>query len=898
MNFSRFYLFNGKHDRLGRGLIIALLLSAGMAANGQTPSTNAAPVTPAAPEPAAAAASAPSGSAAENTQLQKVVVEAVSPESSTLPTRPTDSVYGLGDTVLDTPRSIYEVSKDQLKFDPINEVSDLAMYSPSVTASSGQGIGGAPYIRGYQAEVYQDGFRVGRFLRPWDPNTAYDSLDIVTGPASVVYGPSSKTSGYLDWTTKKPFFDANHTEIDLDFGQFTSGGQGSHAAFSQTVDNSGPIDPDLAYRVVYKQNEEGSYYIGGKNDYEHLYSALTWLPTKDITVDWNFEYGNYDYALLRGWNRINQNLIDNGTYDAGVATPVFKNGSVFYEPAANSPTATNTGYVLVTPNTLTGSTSSYAPGATVATINGSANPIGTLQGFVLRPGNITEQTIYPYQGAVNPSDPINLNQFTSEQNVTVNIDSQTVLLNKSFYEHDDYHQQTYDGASLQGTVGDSFENRTEFHENDENKVFGIDVEHKSNTGLDLHFLDETVVFNNANFLLNAYDISGDQLTNMNINNLYGLLASLPPGTLNGVIQTKAYGQIKLTPIYSVDGFSSPLGGVPGPGNYESKLTQAGLYTFHEFTFDKQWTWNIGARVTATYVNDTDPVEIPAGAPATYSGSLNDATLALEPVFTTSLSYKPVPWTTVYATYNYTQALNDDSGNSMGGVAPNANGQVGRAALHSDSVLYETGAKFEFLPNQLYGSIAGYYQNRQLAPVIVPGQNPIYPEVETHGFEAALNYQPNKNFSAGINYSWLEANYVKYNPNASFSSPYGVVADGTTVISATGSATNSLYPLGDYNIAEPKNRIDAFASYQFDFGLGFRADLWATSEWTMTNDLATIPAEYNLNLGVFYAQKNWRAQVDFLNVTDQTNFEIANQDSGENLLPSEPFAIQGKFTYKF
>jgi iron complex outermembrane receptor protein len=77
-----------------------------------------------------------------------MVVEAVSPEASTLPNRPTDSVYGLGDTVLDTPRSIYEVSKDQLQYDALNSVNDLARYSPSVTASSGQGIAGAPYIRG------------------------------------------------------------------------------------------------------------------------------------------------------------------------------------------------------------------------------------------------------------------------------------------------------------------------------------------------------------------------------------------------------------------------------------------------------------------------------------------------------------------------------------------------------------------------------------------------------------------------------------------------------------------------------------------------------------------------------------------------------------------------------
>ncbi|HEY0256305.1 MAG TPA: TonB-dependent receptor plug domain-containing protein, partial [Candidatus Methylacidiphilales bacterium] len=722
------------HNDLRASLALLALLTANVAVQAQTSTQDPEPTkaqasspatatdsTPA-PAPAAKATAsttpAPSGT---NTQLEKIVVEAAAPEENTLPTRPTDSVYGLGDTVLDTPRAIYQVSKDQLLFDPINQVSDLGRYSPSITASSGQGIGGAPYIRGYQAEVYQDGFRVGRFLRPWDPNTAYDNLDIVTGPASVVYGPSSKTSGYLDWTTKKPFFDANHTEVDLTFGQYVSGGQGSHAGFSQEADNSGPIDADLAYRVAYKQNEEGSYYIGGKNDFEHLYAALTWLPTKNITVDWNFEYGNYDYALLRGWNRINQNLIDNGTYLSGVATPVFKLAAAdgafaagtFYEPLANNPNGPAGGFVVVLPNTTTGSTSSYTSTGT----NLVGTPTGTLQGFVLRPNQVASTNLYPYQGAVNPDDPINLNQFTSEQNVKIDIDSQTQLLNKSFYEHDDYHQQTYQGASLQGTVGDSFENRTEFHENDDSKLFGVDIEHKSNTGLDLHFLDETVVFNNANFFLNGYDISGDQVGNMNINDLLGILQTLPPGTVSGTVSTKAYGNIKLTPIYSVNGFSSPLGGVPGPNDYESKLAQVGLYTFHEFTFDKQWTWNIGARATATYVNDTDPVNVPSGAPTNYSSTLNDAVWGIEPVITTSLSYKPVPWTTIYATYNYTQALNDDSGNSMGGVAPNANGQVGRAALHSDSVLYETGAKFEIVPNQLYGSIAGYYQNRQLSPVI-------------------------------------------------------------------------------------------------------------------------------------------------------------------------------------
>jgi outer membrane receptor protein involved in Fe transport len=227
-------------------------------------------------------ANSPASAAQGGTQLQKVVVEAASPDATTLPTRPTDAVNGLGDTVQDTPRSIYQVSKLQLEFDPVNNATDLARYSPSVDSVTSQGISGVPYIRGFSSEVYQDGFRIGRSLRPFDATTSYQSLDIVPGPASVIYGPSSKSSGYIDWTTKEPLFDANHTQVDLLFGTFDEGGQGGHANFYQQIDNSGPINSDLAYRVAYKQNEADSYYQGAHNNFEHVYAALTWLPTKNI----------------------------------------------------------------------------------------------------------------------------------------------------------------------------------------------------------------------------------------------------------------------------------------------------------------------------------------------------------------------------------------------------------------------------------------------------------------------------------------------------------------------------------------------------------------------------------------------------------------------------------------
>jgi hypothetical protein len=878
-------VFRKKFFRRNSLVLISVLI--GFPVWGQSTSTNAPPANPDAPTPANQASAN-----ANSTQLQKVVVEAVSPEASTLPTRPTDAVYGLGDTVQDTPRSIYQVSKLQLQFDPVNSATDLARYAPSVTAVTSQGIGGVPYIRGFSAEVYQDGFRIGRTVRPFDATTSYDALDIVPGPASVIYGPSSKTSGYIDWTTKQPLWDANHTEIDLLFGTWDSGGQGGHANFFQQVDNSGPIDKDLAYRVAYKQNEADSYYVGDHNNFEHLYAALSWHPSfnKDITVDWNFDFGNYDYNLARGYNRVTQNLIDNDEYTGGTATPVLKQGSTYYEPTFGTPNAGAGSFVVVTPNTTTGSISTYTPTATAYTPTAAG---GSVQGFVLYPQNATTQKIYPYIGVENPSDPAHLSQYTAEQNATFNVDSDFTILNKSYYEHDDQNQETFDNASLQADQADIFENRTEFRLDENYKVFGVDIEHKSNSGLDVRFVDDTTVFNVSNYLINPFDLT-QPLTNLSLNSLYGI-TSVNPTT--GVAQTSNYGPIALAAYYPINGFEVPISGTTGPTIFESRLVETGLYSFHEFKFNDQWMWSIGGRATLTYAHDTNPVLTPVGGTLSAAFSnLDDSTWAIEPNVTTSLSYKPVPWTTVYATYNYTQALNE--GNGAGGVAYGTGGQIGEASLHSASVLYETGAKFEIIPNKLFASIAGYDQLRTLGPVATTGGY-VFPQVEAHGFESAVNYQPSKNLSLGLNYSWLEANYLNYNPNSSFGSPYGVVANGETVFSATSSSlTESLYPRGNYRVMEPKNRVDIFGTYQFDFGLGFRGDLWVTDAYPIVNNIATIPAEYNVDLGIFYAQPRWRAQIDFLNVTDQRNFALINSDTAENIQPLEPFGVQGKFSYNF
>jgi hypothetical protein len=573
-----------------------------------------------------------------------------------------------------------------------------------------------------------------------------------------------------------------------------------------------------------------------------------------------------------------------------VATPVLKatiaGHTYYYEPLANSPTAPNAGYVLVTPN---GNFSKYVPSAAVVPAGiGSAATPGTVVGFVLRAANATYSKIYPYDDLADASDPVNLHQYKTNLTETYDVDDDFKIVNKSYYEHDDVSQQTLVDASLQGDHNDTFENRTEFQLDEHYNLFGIDIEHKSNSGVDQRYVDDVTLFGNSNYLLDPFDIStGGPYS---LGQIYGVPDSEvnSGGANSGLLTSASYGAIKISPTYPVDGFQNPLVSEEGGFTDETRLAQLGLFTLHEFDIGKQWTWYFGARGTGVFANVSNPVEGP-------TNNVGDNTFDILPNITSSLLYKPVPWTTLYLTYNYLQALNQDSG---GGIAYGSGGTLGEAAFHSPSSLYEAGAKFTLIPNQLYANVAGYYQERYLGPTLT-SSGLVYPQVRTSGFETSVNYQPSKNFSTGVNYSWLQAFYHHYNPNSSFSSPFGIVADGETVFSATSaSGTASSYPAGDYRLSLPENRLNAFAEYSFPNGLGVRGDLWVTSPWEVVDNVATIPWEYNIDLGVFYAQPRYRVEVDFENVTNQTNWSLINGDTAENIQPSEPFAIQGKFSLYF
>ncbi|MCY3792819.1 MAG: Plug domain-containing protein, partial [Gammaproteobacteria bacterium] len=108
-----------------------------------------------------------------------------------LPTEPMDAVFGFDKTLLETPRSATSITIETIEQYGITEIDDFVVLSPGSFTQSFFGVSGSLDLRGTSGENYFNGVR--RLDNPGNyatPIGAADRVDIVRGPASVIYGPS------------------------------------------------------------------------------------------------------------------------------------------------------------------------------------------------------------------------------------------------------------------------------------------------------------------------------------------------------------------------------------------------------------------------------------------------------------------------------------------------------------------------------------------------------------------------------------------------------------------------------------------------------------------------------------------------------------------------------------
>ena len=238
--------------------------------------------------------------------------------------RPTDSVFGLGRSSLETPRSLSIVSDTTIDRYAIEDIDDLITTTPGTYGGSFFGLPGAVTIRGDRSETYFRGFKraVNNGLFP-TPIGASERIEIIRGPVPVIYG-AGRVGGILNFYPNTAKGEGK-TSAD--------GASGSLAVTGGSYDKlNGAGEVYLPFLLggretglsLYGEIEDSESFYRGREPKHQLVQAAF---NHDFGSGWSVEVGGMyfnseDYFQTPGWNRLTQDLIDSGTYITGVDTEI------------------------------------------------------------------------------------------------------------------------------------------------------------------------------------------------------------------------------------------------------------------------------------------------------------------------------------------------------------------------------------------------------------------------------------------------------------------------------------------------------------------------------------------------------------------------------------------------
>ncbi|MEL6948586.1 MAG: TonB-dependent receptor plug domain-containing protein [Pseudomonadota bacterium] len=300
--------------------------------------------------------------AQEEQALDEIVVEG---SLNSLPTQDVGSVFGLDKTLLETPRSASTISADQIARFDIRDIDELVTLSPGVFTQSFFGVAGSLDVRGTAGETYFRGIR--RLDNPGNyptPIGASDRIDIVRGPASVVYGPA-KIGGYLNFVPKSARADGGQYLDETEGAISYTTGSWDRAIVTAEV--GGPAEAfgrEFGYYGYAEIEDSGSYYQNSQTDQTLLQLAIDHDVNDALHIQFGGMYHRYEGNQIAGWNRLTQDLIDNGTYITGTAQPLDTDGD--------------------------------------GSISHSEYNVAGISQFFVGPANVTQADINPLSALVNP----------------------------------------------------------------------------------------------------------------------------------------------------------------------------------------------------------------------------------------------------------------------------------------------------------------------------------------------------------------------------------------------------------------------------------------------------------------------------------------------------------------
>ena len=744
-------------------------------------------------------------------ELEKLSVNGVAPEQQILPTaRPFNSVFGTDDNIVDVPRNVTIISRQQLSDINISSVLDFTKLTSSSYTTTNFGAPSNPSIRGQTADLFINGVR-GRTTSngnglPLDFNSV-ESVNIVKGPATAVQGSSMYVGGFVDLVTKRPYFDA--------FKGYLSATLGSYGQKEWSIDVGGPLSKVAAYRFSYSGTDSNGYWHDYYNKNHAFYGALTFRPTEKYEIFLNASASWYRYTENWGMNRPTQDLIDNGNYITGI--------NVNNSPGAPSD-AQNSVNVLGGGNTL-------ALGPTVQ-INRHAR--------LLKPGDHSTGR-----------------EFNAQAIQTYLAAPDLKIVNNSFFSYT--ARNTLSSYYYSEIIDPSWfaENRTE--------VIITKPFASINTGLDLRY-QRTKAYDDYFFEpANVWDITKD-LKYVNVYNA-----------------TDFYGRFVGQPVPGWPGRYATQGAINGDTN-DSHGTTVGPFFQATWKLSDKFNFVTGVRYDHISANVKDPV-----GPFYGKASIS----VWDPNYNTSLVYKMTPNSSAYATYNKSKNISGAVGNG-GGITgwDGAGAALDKGNFMQPADLLEFGLKFALDHNKVFLNFAYFDQSRTSKPA----SSTALQKYTANGFEAELNYQPNKHLYSTVSFSYIRAKTSNTAGAAFIDYPFGGPSDlvgneAQLPGSVTSWRTSGL----------PEVSANALVSYSFDNGWGFSSNVLVTGP--INNNAAgtiVIPTQYELDASCWYKYgQKWEYRLSVGNLTNEKNWAPPNSVYGNGsifALAGTTFSLNAK--YKF
>lgn len=772
------------------------------------------------------------------TQLDKFTVSDVPLENQILPTvRPLDSVFGDAESVLDIPRSVSMVNKAWMDDRQVTNSMDFGQFSPGVYSPARYGVPATPLIRGDNAQMYVNGqgelFTTSSILPSFN---GVESMDVVKGPGSAIYGPQSQgAGGYVNFSTKEPYFDHEHTSISLTLGYLASGK--SYSNPEVTIDTSAPLTDKLAYRISYLSRFGDGYYIDQRNRTQDIFTALTFHPNSKVSFQWWGQFYESLFSDVTGANRVTQSFIDHGTYAAG-PVDIFPDTPPF----------------------------------------GMGFPDGSFG--VLDPATAHDVTLPAYKALNAPGDAARTGRYQSQLITTVSLSPESTLINRTYFEDANDREFNGWGYSEYMPLQASFQDRPEYHA--DFTVGGI--ENKLIAGADFKY---TRIVAYQDYAVEPFfypDLSGpasDQIfpAYAQLGNTLGAPYLVPGHPRYGAYLVGDSAN-QDSHIYDSAGF------IQDTVTFTRKFFAIlGFRVDHIKADDGNPALDqVQDPVTGNMFNPG--IYLPRGSIFSASDSVND------PSYFASVVFKATETRSFYLTYTVVNAIlgsNNFGGVNVAEITDGANTPIGtpadyhaqlQASLATKSTLYEAGYKESFLGNTLFVD-ATAYQQLKTEPQI---RGPAY-LVKATGLEMDIVYQPTKalSFNANVTYQ----NVVDYG-SAFFQQtnnyldgyPVGYIVDGQ---SGTGDGSPNFSAVPENNYAgyysPPGGRMKApgvpellangFVQYEWKSGFGFGVGpQFQGRQYANDQDTLHIKSEVEWDGFVYYRQRAWDVTVNVKNILNE------------------------------